>query len=269
MLLADRSGRSGSARRTAASICRARRRCRLRCVRNFVQVAESHGFLRDLGQSRLLPSDRILTRSVTAPRRLSSATEDSGRTDDRQSPRPHRLPRHGGREGLDRLQRPSEHGLLQRASSTAVRTRPSRSWAWARPMRTSASSPSTRRKPMSATCANCTSADKVTVTFHLIDHDEKRLRAYQEIRHADGWLAGDLENALAPYRHERAEGRALPARRDGRRSRRSARRMQRCPRRSAPAARSASGGSPDRQSRKRKPRGGRGALAVQSDQLKR
>ena len=31
--------------------------------------------------------------------------------------------------------------------------------------------------------------DKVTVTFQLIDHDEKRLHAYQEIRHADGWLA--------------------------------------------------------------------------------
>src|SRR5690606_6932166 len=25
--------------------------------------------------------------------------------------------------------------------------------------------------------------DKVTVTFHLLDHDEKRLHAYQEIRH--------------------------------------------------------------------------------------
>ena len=36
-------------------------------------------------------------------------------------------------------------------------------------------------------------ADKVTVTFHLIDHDEKRLRAYQEIHHADGWLAATSE----------------------------------------------------------------------------
>ena len=35
--------------------------------------------------------------------------------------------------------------------------------------------------------------DKVTVTFHLIDHDDKRLRAYQEIRHADGWLAATSE----------------------------------------------------------------------------
>ena len=35
--------------------------------------------------------------------------------------------------------------------------------------------------------------DKVTVTFQLLDHDEKRLRAYQEIRHADGWLAATSE----------------------------------------------------------------------------
>ena len=35
--------------------------------------------------------------------------------------------------------------------------------------------------------------DKVTVTFHLLDHDEKRLHAYQEIRHSDGWLAATCE----------------------------------------------------------------------------
>jgi len=35
--------------------------------------------------------------------------------------------------------------------------------------------------------------DKVNVTFQLIDHDEKRLRAYQEIRHVDGWLAATSE----------------------------------------------------------------------------
>ena len=35
--------------------------------------------------------------------------------------------------------------------------------------------------------------DKVTVTFQLLDHDEKRLRAYQEIHHADGWLAATSE----------------------------------------------------------------------------
>jgi acyl-CoA thioester hydrolase len=36
-------------------------------------------------------------------------------------------------------------------------------------------------------------ADKVTATFHLIDHDEKRLHTYQEIRHAEGWLAATSE----------------------------------------------------------------------------
>jgi acyl-CoA thioester hydrolase len=36
--------------------------------------------------------------------------------------------------------------------------------------------------------------DTVTVTFHLLDHDQKRLRAYQEIRHTDGWLAATSES---------------------------------------------------------------------------
>lgn len=36
--------------------------------------------------------------------------------------------------------------------------------------------------------------DRVTATFHLIDHDDKRLRAYQEIRHIDGWLAATSES---------------------------------------------------------------------------
>ena len=36
--------------------------------------------------------------------------------------------------------------------------------------------------------------DKVTVSFHLLDHDDKRLRAYQEIHHVDGWLAATSEN---------------------------------------------------------------------------
>ncbi|KQZ13999.1 thioesterase [Mesorhizobium sp. Root554] len=35
--------------------------------------------------------------------------------------------------------------------------------------------------------------DSVTVSFHLLDHDEKRIRAYQEIRHAEGWLAATCE----------------------------------------------------------------------------
>lgn len=35
--------------------------------------------------------------------------------------------------------------------------------------------------------------DLVKVTFQLLDNDEKRLRAYQEIRHVDGWLAATSE----------------------------------------------------------------------------
>jgi acyl-CoA thioester hydrolase len=36
--------------------------------------------------------------------------------------------------------------------------------------------------------------DLVHVTFQLLDHDDKRLRAYQEIRHRDGWLAASSES---------------------------------------------------------------------------
>jgi acyl-CoA thioester hydrolase len=36
--------------------------------------------------------------------------------------------------------------------------------------------------------------DRVTATFQLIDRDEKRLHAYQELRHADGWLAATSES---------------------------------------------------------------------------
>jgi acyl-CoA thioester hydrolase len=34
---------------------------------------------------------------------------------------------------------------------------------------------------------------KVVVSLQLIDHDDKRLRLYQEIRHVDGWLAATSE----------------------------------------------------------------------------
>ncbi|MET2826109.1 thioesterase family protein [Mesorhizobium shangrilense] len=34
---------------------------------------------------------------------------------------------------------------------------------------------------------------KVTVSMQVLDHDEKRLRTYQEIRHVDGWLAATSE----------------------------------------------------------------------------
>ncbi len=36
--------------------------------------------------------------------------------------------------------------------------------------------------------------DNVTVSFQLLDHDEKRMRAYQEIHHVDGWLAATSES---------------------------------------------------------------------------
>ena len=36
--------------------------------------------------------------------------------------------------------------------------------------------------------------DRVCVTFQLLDNDDKRLRAYQEIRHVEGWLAATSES---------------------------------------------------------------------------
>lgn len=35
--------------------------------------------------------------------------------------------------------------------------------------------------------------DRVTSTFHLLDHDEKRFHTFQELRHVDGWLAATGE----------------------------------------------------------------------------
>lgn len=35
--------------------------------------------------------------------------------------------------------------------------------------------------------------DPVTVSFQLLDHDAKRLRAYQEIVHPEGWTAASCE----------------------------------------------------------------------------
>lgn len=34
---------------------------------------------------------------------------------------------------------------------------------------------------------------RVTASFQLLDHDDKRLRVYQELRHVDGWLAATSE----------------------------------------------------------------------------
>ena len=35
--------------------------------------------------------------------------------------------------------------------------------------------------------------DQVTVSFQILDHDEKRIRSYQEMHHVDGWLAATSE----------------------------------------------------------------------------
>jgi len=35
--------------------------------------------------------------------------------------------------------------------------------------------------------------DKVQVTFQLVDHDEKRLHIFQELRHQDGWISATCE----------------------------------------------------------------------------
>jgi acyl-CoA thioester hydrolase len=34
---------------------------------------------------------------------------------------------------------------------------------------------------------------RVRCSFHLLDHDDKRLHAFQELRHEDGWLAATSE----------------------------------------------------------------------------
>ncbi|KUM24387.1 thioesterase [Mesorhizobium loti] len=36
----------------------------------------------------------------------------------------------------------------------------------------------------------------VTVTFQLLEYDEKRIQFYQELRHVDGWLAATAEQLL-------------------------------------------------------------------------
>ena len=35
--------------------------------------------------------------------------------------------------------------------------------------------------------------DRVQATFQIIDYDEKRLHAYQELRHEDGWVSATSE----------------------------------------------------------------------------
>ena len=36
-------------------------------------------------------------------------------------------------------------------------------------------------------------ADRVTCSFQLLDHDEKRFHAFQQLHHVDGWLAATAE----------------------------------------------------------------------------
>ena len=36
--------------------------------------------------------------------------------------------------------------------------------------------------------------DRVTVSFRILDHDDKRVHGFQEIRHVDGWLAATSES---------------------------------------------------------------------------
>lgn len=38
--------------------------------------------------------------------------------------------------------------------------------------------------------------DRVTVSLQILDHDEKRVRFYQEMRHGDGWLSATSENLM-------------------------------------------------------------------------
>jgi acyl-CoA thioester hydrolase len=55
----------------------------------------------------------------------------------------------------------------------------------------------------------------VTVSCQIVDHDAKRIHAYQEIRHADGWLAATSEQLflhidmsgpkVAPFPEDMAE----------------------------------------------------------------
>src|SRR5690606_7626358 len=36
--------------------------------------------------------------------------------------------------------------------------------------------------------------DRVTVSWQLLDHDEKRLHSFLELHHSDGWLAATCES---------------------------------------------------------------------------
>ena len=38
--------------------------------------------------------------------------------------------------------------------------------------------------------------DRVRATLQILDHDEKRIHYFQELRHVDGWLAATSENLV-------------------------------------------------------------------------
>ena len=38
--------------------------------------------------------------------------------------------------------------------------------------------------------------DRVTASMQILDHDEKRIRFFQELRHIEGWLAATSENLM-------------------------------------------------------------------------
>ena len=50
---------------------------------------------------------------------------------------------------------------------------------------------------MCATCANCTPATPVRVTFQLLDFDAKRMHYFEQLFHAEeGWLSATSENMV-------------------------------------------------------------------------
>ncbi len=99
------------------------------------------------------------------------------------------------RAAMDRLQRPSQHGLLQ----CDVRPRHRRIMA-----ASSGSGPSYMKERHGSTfTAECHVrylreihlGDPVQVSILLVDADEKRLHTFEELRHAtEGWLSATSEN---------------------------------------------------------------------------
>ncbi len=100
-----------------------------------------------------------------------------------------------GRGRLDRLQRPSQHGLLQ----CAVRPRGGRG---ARPARLRPAIMSRTRKHSCFTAEvhvrylrELHAGDPVRVTFQLLDYDAKRMHYFEQLFHAsEGWMSATSEN---------------------------------------------------------------------------